>query len=62
MRLTAAQQRYRRLLNQARGLEQLLSRLEAQGDFDAHAKTIRELATYIYETMSFVLRESKGDK
>lgn len=59
MRLTAKQQRYRRLANQARSLEQLLGQLEGQGDFDAHAKTIRELAVYIYETMSFCLRESK---
>lgn len=62
MRLSAAQQRYRRLLTQSRNLERLLSRLEAQGDFDANAPTIRELAIYIYETMSFVLRNSKGDK
>lgn len=59
MRPTAKQQRYRRLLNQARSLEQLLSRLEAQGDFDAHAKTVRDIAIYVHETMSFVLRESK---
>lgn len=54
MKKSKANPRHKRFLSYQEGLERLLGKLEAQGDFDANAPTIRAVAITLYETMSYV--------